>query len=78
MLSVAGLVAAFVLRLAGAAAAADSVSYAAIAVLLATPAAGLVATVLETRQAQRWTATAAVLVLAILAAATMVALTVQR
>jgi hypothetical protein len=78
MLSVAGLVAAFVLRLAGAAAAADSVSYAAIAVLLATPAAGLAATVFETRRNQHWTATSALLVLAILAAATVVALSVQR
>ena len=78
VLSVAVLSLGFVLRLAGQSAAADTVSTIGVVVLLATPAAALVTTALELRGAQRSAAALAVLVLVILAGATVLALLTSR
>ena len=64
----------FVLRLAGQLGLADAVSIAAVIALLATPALALAATALELRPTQRTAAALAVVVLLVLAAATLLAL----
>jgi hypothetical protein len=72
--SVALFLVGFVLHLAGQTGVGDLVSTAAVGALLATPAAGLVATAVELRRPQPSAATLAVLVLLILGAATALAL----
>jgi hypothetical protein len=64
----------FVIRLAAQSELADQVSGVAVIALLATPAVALAMSAFELRRAQRIAASMAVLVLAVLAAATMLAL----
>lgn len=78
ILAVAIFAAGFVLRLLGQAAASDALSTAAVIVLLATPALGLVTTSVELRQAQKAAAAMALVVLLILGAATVIALLLAR
>ena len=68
---------AFVLRLAGADAVADALALLGVIVLIATPPVGLLATAFEMRRVQRPTARLALLVIAVLGAATALALALR-
>ncbi len=74
LLSFVGLIAASVLRALDQPSLADAIATAAVVVLIATPAVGLLTTWAELRRVQRPAALLALLVLAILGAATLLAL----
>ncbi len=77
LVSVACLVVAFGLRLAGAADVADAVALLGVIVLIATPPVGLLTTAFEMRRVQRPTALLALLVVAVLGMATALALALR-
>lgn len=78
LIAVAGFVAAFSLRLIGQPSVADTIAGAAVIVLIGTPVSGLVVTSAELRRVQLPAALLAILVLVILAAATVLAVLTSR